>query len=151
MDPTAHPQHCSRGGFCYPMSLPPAKNVDAVTLIAELAGEVVVVDEVSLIKRGLIRVKMQTRDISRLKGFIEIFIKGVGYEIKFSLENTKKKASSDLTPPPKKQDDDSLREEDDDLYDTDEEPPQRSSSHDKHENTDGHREGGGTVGHQHAT
>ena len=48
----------------------PARNVEAITLIAELAGEVIVVDEVSLIKEGPVRVKLLARDISKLRGFI---------------------------------------------------------------------------------
>jgi hypothetical protein len=54
-----------------------ARNVDAVTVIAELAGEVIVVDELILIKEGLIRVKIWERDISKIKGLLEIFVEGV--------------------------------------------------------------------------
>ena len=67
----------------------PARNVEAVTFIAELAGEVIVVDEVSLIKEGLIIVKLQARDISKLRGFLEVFILGVGYEIKITPKASK--------------------------------------------------------------
>ena len=55
-----------------------AKNTDAVKAIAELAGEVVVVDELTLIREGPVRVKLNGRDISKLRGFVEIFINKVG-------------------------------------------------------------------------
>ncbi|PVH38661.1 hypothetical protein PAHAL_5G320300 [Panicum hallii] len=44
-----------------------AKNTDAVTLIGELAGEVIAVDEVSLIKEGPVRVKLRARGMEKLK------------------------------------------------------------------------------------
>jgi hypothetical protein len=53
-----------------------AKSMDAATAIAELAGEVVVADEVSLIKVGPIRVKIRERDIEKVRGFVEVFIEG---------------------------------------------------------------------------
>ena len=84
-----------------------AKNLEAVKLIAELAGEVVVVDEVSLIKDGPLRVKLRVRELAKIKGYVEIFIEGVGYEIKFLPEKNQDKtgAPRDPSPPPKKPDD----------------------------------------------
>jgi len=99
-----------------------ARNVEAITLIAELAGEVIVVDEVSLIKEGPVRVKVLARDISKLRGFIEVFILGVGYEIKFTPEDQKKAMVRPAPPPNRKPEEDySEGDEDDDLYDTEEE------------------------------
>ena len=100
----------------------PARNVEAITLIAELAGEVIVVDEVSLIKEGPVRVKLQARDISKLRGFIEVFILGVGYEIKFTPESQGKSSVRPAPTSHRKPDDGySEGDEEDDLYDTDEE------------------------------
>ncbi|KAG2644016.1 hypothetical protein PVAP13_2KG399300 [Panicum virgatum] len=92
----------------------PARNSEAVTLIAELAGEVMGVDEVSLIKAGPIRVKLRVRELARVKGHIEIFIEGVGYEIKFLPEQVKSKKTEprDPSPPPKPDDNDSSEEDD---------------------------------------
>jgi len=96
----------------------PAKNIEAVTLIAELAGEVMVVDEVFLIKDGPVRVKLRAREIASIKGFLEIFIEGVGFEIKV-LPETKDKVvrPKDPSPPPKNPDDRDSSEEDDDADD----------------------------------
>jgi hypothetical protein len=44
---------------------------------------VIVVDEVSLIKVGPVRVKIRARDISKIKGYLEVFIEGEGHDIKF--------------------------------------------------------------------
>ena len=95
-----------------------AENIEAVTLIAELAGEVMVVDEVSLIKDGPVRVKLRAREIASIKGFLEIFIEGVGFEIKV-LPETKDKVvqPKDPSPPPKNPDDRDSSEEDDDADD----------------------------------
>jgi hypothetical protein len=77
-----------------------AKGLEAVTAIAERAGEVIVVDEVSLIKIGPARVKIRARDISKVKGFLEIFIEGIGHYIRFIPELPKKK-TPDLDLPAK--------------------------------------------------
>ena len=87
-----------------------------------------VVDEVSLIKDGPIRVKVMAREISKLRGFVEFFIVGVGYEVKVTPESSfPKKFAANPPPPPKKPDDDYQEDEEDDLYDTDDELPQRSA------------------------
>ncbi|CAL5013854.1 unnamed protein product [Urochloa decumbens] len=98
-----------------------ARSVEAVTLIAELAGEVIAVDEVSLIKEDPVRVKLQAREIAKIRGFVEIFVAGVGYEVKFAPENTgKTNQSVPPHPPPGKfsrynedDEDDLLSEEED--------------------------------------
>ncbi|TVU19389.1 hypothetical protein EJB05_35534, partial [Eragrostis curvula] len=51
-----------------------AKSPEAVKLIAELIGEVVAIDEVSLIRPRATRVKINCRNLSNLRGSIEIFI-----------------------------------------------------------------------------
>jgi hypothetical protein len=102
-----------------------AKSVDAVTAIAELAGEVVVVDEVSLIKVGPARVKIRARDIEKVRGFVEVFIEGEGVDIKFVPEMTKKKTTKETQPEhDHKTDDEGYgdEEEEDDLYDFDDDP-----------------------------
>ncbi|RLM73876.1 uncharacterized protein C2845_PM15G13380 [Panicum miliaceum] len=65
-----------------------AKNAEAIKLIAELAGEVIVVDELSLIREGPVRVKLNGRDISKIRGFVQVFINKVGYEIRFVPEES---------------------------------------------------------------
>jgi hypothetical protein len=63
-----------------------ARNVEAVTAIAELAGEVIAVDEVSLIRDEPIRVKIRAREVSKISGSLEYFVEGVGFFIKFTPE-----------------------------------------------------------------
>jgi hypothetical protein len=75
-----------------------AKGVEAVTAIAKRAGEVIVVDEVSLIKVGPVRVKIRARDISKIKGYLEVFIEGEGHDIKFEPEIPTKKGTARQEP-----------------------------------------------------
>jgi hypothetical protein len=75
-----------------------ARSVDVVTAIPELVGEVVVVDEVSLIKVGPVRAKIRARDIDMIRGFVEISTKGEGFDIKFVPEATKKKMRKEAPP-----------------------------------------------------
>ena len=65
-----------------------ACNSEAVKLIAELAGEVVVVDKLFLIREGPVRVKLNGRCISKLRGSVQVFINKVGYNIKFVPEES---------------------------------------------------------------
>ncbi|CAN6233915.1 unnamed protein product [Urochloa humidicola] len=112
----------------------PARNVDAVTLIAELAGDVVAVDEVSLIKEEPVRVRLQAREIGQLRGIIEIFIEGVGYDIKFIPEKPSGKPTSSQPPPPPPQnpeDDYSGGDDDDDMLDSDDGVPEKRKSNEK--------------------
>ncbi|CAO1939552.1 unnamed protein product [Urochloa humidicola] len=96
-----------------------ASNVDAVTLIAELAGEVVAVDEVSLIKEGPARVKLRARNINNIRGIIEVFIDGVGYDFKFIPEQSKGQAQPKGPPPPPKRRQEDSEEEGDNSPDAD--------------------------------
>jgi hypothetical protein len=75
-----------------------ARSVDVVTATPELVGEVVVVDEVSLIKVGPVRAKIRARDIDMIRGFVEISTKGEGFDIKFVPEATKKKMRKEAPP-----------------------------------------------------
>lgn len=79
-----------------------ARSVEAVTLIGELAGEVVTVDELSVIKEEPVRIKLQAREIDKVKGYAEIFIEGVGYEIRFAPEKLAKPQHTRPPPPPPK-------------------------------------------------
>ncbi|RLN07428.1 hypothetical protein C2845_PM11G05270 [Panicum miliaceum] len=111
-----------------------ARTVEAVKLIAELAGEVVVVDELSLIREGPMRVKLNARNLSNLRGFIEIFIGRRGYELKFLAEDFKKKVAEPKVPP--------IRRSDDELSDEDEEEQYRErestwNRHSKSKSSDG--------------
>ncbi|CAO2177896.1 unnamed protein product [Urochloa humidicola] len=99
MDPTA--SSVLQTGWVQIFNIPPrACNVDAVTLIAELAGEVIAVDEVSLIKEGPARVKLRARDVLNIRGYIEVFVDGVGYDFRFVAEQDKGQAQSKGPPPP---------------------------------------------------
>lgn len=60
-----------------------ARTMAAVKLIAELAGDVIVVDELSLIREGPVRVKIWARNISKINGNVRIFIEDQGYDFKF--------------------------------------------------------------------
>lgn len=86
-----------------------ARNEDAVRQIAELAGEVEVIDELSLIREGPVRVKINARKVHKLNGFLEVFFGKVGRELKFVSEGGKGKATEPppTPPPPKKPDEDS--------------------------------------------
>ncbi|CAO2190424.1 unnamed protein product [Urochloa humidicola] len=110
-----------------------ARNVDATTLIAELAGDVLAVDELSLIREGPVRVRMQAREIEKLRGYIEVFIDGVGREIKFVPEREHGKAAAGNQPPPPKKPEDNLDEgdDDDDLLSEDEAPKRTKGSTNK--------------------
>jgi hypothetical protein len=66
-----------------------ARTIDAVTMIAEKGGEVLAVDELSLIKEGPVRVELRGRDISKIRGFLEVFVEKDGFDIKFVPESNK--------------------------------------------------------------
>lgn len=51
-----------------------ARTEAAIKLVAKLAGDVVVVDELSLISDGPVRVKTRARNIEKIRGNVEIFI-----------------------------------------------------------------------------
>ncbi|CAL5098046.1 unnamed protein product [Urochloa decumbens] len=91
---------------------PRARYEEAVRLIAKLAGEVVVVDELSLIREGPVRVKLNGRNINKLRGFVEIFIGKVGHEVRFVAEEAMG-SDQPRDPPPKKPEEESEDEEDD--------------------------------------
>lgn len=54
---------------------------EAVRLIADLVGDIIMVDELSLIKNDLVRVKVQARKIFEIKGDLQIFIGDQGYTL----------------------------------------------------------------------
>ena len=82
---------------------PAARNEEAVKQIAELAGEVVVVDELSLIRDGPVRVKLNGREIHKLRGYIEVFFGKIGRELRFVAEGGSRGLSGGDQPPPKNQ------------------------------------------------
>ncbi|RCV17451.1 hypothetical protein SETIT_3G220800v2 [Setaria italica] len=87
-----------------------ARNQEVVKLIAELAGEVVIIDELSLIRVGPVRVKLNGRNINKLRGFVEIFFGKVGREIRFVAEGAIGQVPP-KDPPPRKLDEDTDEEE----------------------------------------
>jgi hypothetical protein len=60
--------------------------VDAVKEITNLVAEPLVVDELSLIKVGPIRVQGRCRNPQAIRGTIEIFFNGVGVLVRFEVE-----------------------------------------------------------------
>jgi hypothetical protein len=78
--------------------LPSIACKEVVMKVTTLAREPLVVDELSLIKEGPVRVKMNCRDPCSLRGFVKIFFNMVGYETRFVSEKYKDKAY--LPPPP---------------------------------------------------
>jgi hypothetical protein len=92
---------------------------DIVMRVATLAGEPLVVDELSLIKTGPVRVKMNCRDPHKLRGFVRIFFNKVGYDIRFVSEKYKDKSSYPPTPPDRRNEDDEEGEEDEGDSDVD--------------------------------
>jgi hypothetical protein len=63
-----------------------AKEEEVVKEIASLVGEPVKVDEFSLIRDEPVRVRVNCRNPAKLRGFIEIFFNGVGFDIRFEAE-----------------------------------------------------------------
>ena len=55
-------------------------------------AEPIKVDEISLLRDEPVRVRVNSRNPANLKGFVEIFFNGVGYEIKFWTEGTSNSA-----------------------------------------------------------
>ncbi|PWZ15898.1 hypothetical protein Zm00014a_019861 [Zea mays] len=66
--------------------------------VASLVGKPLVVDELSIIKEGPVRVKVDCRDPSRIKGFIEVFFNKVGYELKVVAEGARTRSPYSLGP-----------------------------------------------------
>ncbi|CAO2163772.1 unnamed protein product [Urochloa humidicola] len=124
-----------------------ARNVDVVTLIAELARDVIAVDEVSLIKQDPVRVKLQAREIAKLRGYIEFFTGGVGYEVQFMPELPEKRTQP-LAPSQKPDEGFSDGDEEDELLDSDDENGNRSTRergprrNKKHKHSDDSGKGG---------
>lgn len=72
-----------------------ARMEDVVKEISALAAEPILVDELSLIRTGAVRVKVKCRDPTQLRGFVEIFFNSVGYEIRFIVEGFRNPAKGD--------------------------------------------------------
>ena len=63
-----------------------ARDKEIIKEITALVAEPIKVDDFSLLRDEPIRVRVNCRDPSKLKGFVEIFFNGVGYEIRFAVE-----------------------------------------------------------------
>lgn len=99
-----------------------AREVDIVKEITSLAAEPMVVDELSLIRAGPIRVKVRCLDPTQLRGFVRIFFNGAGHNIKFVVEGFYSKVTGkDDTSRDrhKEKDDDNMDEDSDEDYDED--------------------------------
>lgn len=64
-----------------------ARDVETVKEITSLVVELLVVDELSLIRGEPMRVKGRCRNPSAIRGYIEYFFNGEGISLKFELEN----------------------------------------------------------------
>jgi hypothetical protein len=71
-----------------------------VKKVVILAGEPLVVNELSLIKTGPVRVKIKCRNPHTLWGFFRIFFNGVGHNIRFVYENYNDNSSYPPSLPP---------------------------------------------------
>lgn len=60
-----------------------AREVEIIKEIASLVVEPIKVDEFSLLRDEPVRVRVNCRDPTKLRGVVEIFFNGIGYEIKF--------------------------------------------------------------------
>jgi hypothetical protein len=76
-----------------------AHKKDVVRKIATLAGELLVVDELSLIKIGPMKFKLNCRDPYKLRGFVRIFFNKIGHDVRFVSEKYKDKSSAPPSPP----------------------------------------------------
>jgi hypothetical protein len=81
-----------------------ARKEEVIMKVARLAGDPILVDELSLIKTGPVRVNMHCRDPATLRGFVKIFFNQVGYDIRFIFEKYKDKMSFPPSPPDRKDD-----------------------------------------------
>lgn len=94
-----------------------ARTEDAIKVVAELAGDVLVVDELSLIREGLVRVKIRARNIAKIRGDVQVFIEGEGYPFRFIPELPKKRTTFEKGEASKKKDEDQSEEEEKDEND----------------------------------
>jgi hypothetical protein len=76
---------------------------EVVMKVAMLVGEPVVVDELSLIKTGPVRVKINCKDPYRLRSFVKFFFNNLGYDICFVSEKFKDNSSRPPSPPSKRE------------------------------------------------
>jgi hypothetical protein len=81
-----------------------ARKEEVIMKVATLAGDPILVDELSLIKTGPVRVKMHCRDPATLRGFVKIFFNRLGYDIRFISKKYKDKMSFPPSPPDRKDD-----------------------------------------------
>jgi hypothetical protein len=81
-----------------------ARKEEVIMKVASLAGDPILVDELSLIKTGPVRVKMHCRDPATLRGFVKIFFNRLGYDIRFISKKYKDKMSFPPSPPDRKDD-----------------------------------------------
>lgn len=95
-----------------------AKIESVVKEVAAPAAEPMVVDELSLIRSGPVRVKVKCRDPAQLRGFVEIFFNSVGYEVRFLVGGFKYTSKGDG--PLGGGDEGHDKKDDKDMYDTEE-------------------------------
>jgi hypothetical protein len=73
---------------------------EVIMKIATLAGEPVMVDELSLNQEGPARAKLNWRNPNKLRGFVRIFFNRIGYELRFESKNIKGKDVTHSQSPP---------------------------------------------------
>lgn len=72
-----------------------AKEEEIVKELTTLAVEPIKVDSDSLAGEDPVRVRVNCRDPAKLRGFVEVFLNGVGYELKFLAEGLQGKKQDD--------------------------------------------------------
>jgi len=77
-----------------------ARKEDIIKEITGLVAEPIKVDSFSLLRDEPVRVRVNCRDPAKLKGIVEIFFNGVGYNIKFLAENAQGSSSIGRGGPP---------------------------------------------------
>jgi hypothetical protein len=70
-----------------------AREEGIIKEVASLIVKPLVVDELSLIKDVLLRVKVDCHDSSRVRGFVEVFFNKIAYELKYMGEGLQDRAT----------------------------------------------------------
>lgn len=107
--------------------IPDFAKEELIKEITSLVAKPVVVDELSLLKEGSVRVKVNCRDPLKIRSNIEIFFNKMGKDITFVVETFGGKRQEDgpSKPDPKDQDDDEEGNDMDDLSSNEDNNPNR--------------------------
>jgi hypothetical protein len=112
-----------------------ARKEKTVMKVAGLASEPLVVDELSLIQIGPVRVKMNCKDPLKVKGVVRVFFNKAEHNIKFEAEKYGDRGSGHPHPPFNKDDD--LGDDEDEGDDSEEESDNKHRRKSDKESTKG--------------